>query len=437
MQQSSFLPDKSCPRTDRIIIVGAGVFGLATALELRKRGYQQVFVLDRHMPPVPDGSSVDISRVIRVDYADPFYAKLGLEALQMWRQKYDDYFNECEFALLTESIDDPRVVRTKQALRLLGQTVHTFRGGDEFKARYPLFDGDLPQHINGYSNKVCGWVNAKHVIQEVVSECTKAGISFITGKRGMVMSLLQEEKKLVGIKLASGETLTCARLILATGSWTNHLLDLHGAVVSTCHPVASIQLSKDEAAKLAKQPVTCNLTSGVFVFPPTSDNILKVARHDYGYETTLAAESRVHIRAWSSTSAPRLFRQSFKPQFIPDEADAALRAGLTLLLPQFKDHPWINRKLCWYSDTPDGDFIIDHHPDIAGLFFATGDSGHGFKFLPIIGQYVVDILEHRAPSIHRARWAYKPTGRPMCSGMNGSRGGPPRRVLTSLEQAKL
>ncbi|KAI2865529.1 hypothetical protein CBS63078_11141 [Aspergillus niger] len=374
MQQSSSTSDISIPGTDSIIIVGAGVLGLTTALELRKRGYQHVSVLDRHMPPVPDGSSVDISKAIRFDYADPFYANLGLEALKMWKQKYDEYFHECEFALMTESMDDPRLERTKEALLRLGRTVDAFRGADEFKARYPFFDGDLPQHVNGYFNKASGWANAKQAIQAVVSECTQAGIPFTTGQRGTVLSLVQAEKKIVGVKVASGETLICDWVILATGSWTNHLLDLRGAAVCTCHPMASIQLSQDEAAKLARQPVTYNLTSGVFVFPPTADNVLKLVGHGFGYETRMA-QSGMQIRPLSSISAPRLFKQSFESQFIPDDADAALRAGLSSLLPQLKDRPWINRRLCWYSNTPNGDFLIDHHPDIIGLFLATGDSG--------------------------------------------------------------
>lgn len=88
MQQPSFIPDKWIPTNDCIIIVGAGVFGLGTVLELRKRGYQYVFVLDRHMLSVSDASSVDILKVIRVDYADLFYINLGLEALKRWRENY-------------------------------------------------------------------------------------------------------------------------------------------------------------------------------------------------------------------------------------------------------------------------------------------------------------------------------------------------------------
>lgn len=249
---------------------------------------------------------------------------------------------------------------------MLGQTVYIFRGRDEFKARYLFFNRDLSRHANGYSNKACGWVNAKRAIQ-AVAECIQASISFINGQRGTGISLVQTETKLVGVKVASGETLTCGQVILATGSWTNHL-DLCGAAVSTCYPMVSIQLSEDEAAKLARQPVAYNLTSGVFIFPPTPENVLKLVRHDYKYETAMVAQSTTQIRPWSSASAPRLFKHSFEPQFITDEADAALRAGLTALLPQSKDHPWINRRLCWYLDTPKGDFIIDHHPDIASLF---------------------------------------------------------------------
>ncbi|KAM0417300.1 hypothetical protein ACHAPT_012681 [Fusarium lateritium] len=34
--------------------------------------------------PVPDGSSVDVSRVIRAEYAHPVYARLSANALKEW-----------------------------------------------------------------------------------------------------------------------------------------------------------------------------------------------------------------------------------------------------------------------------------------------------------------------------------------------------------------
>ena len=64
------------------------MFGLSTARELSRRGYSNITLLDRYLPPVPDGSSVDISRVIRLDYADDFYTTLGLEAMEGWETEY-------------------------------------------------------------------------------------------------------------------------------------------------------------------------------------------------------------------------------------------------------------------------------------------------------------------------------------------------------------
>lgn len=69
----------------RIVIIGAGAFGLGTALRLKEEGYKSVTILDRSVPPVPDGSSNDISRIIRFDYGDTIYAKIAKEAFDLWK----------------------------------------------------------------------------------------------------------------------------------------------------------------------------------------------------------------------------------------------------------------------------------------------------------------------------------------------------------------
>lgn len=53
---------------DSVLIVGAGVFGLSTAYHLLKRDYSRVTVLDKStVLPAPDGASVDINRIVRLD----------------------------------------------------------------------------------------------------------------------------------------------------------------------------------------------------------------------------------------------------------------------------------------------------------------------------------------------------------------------------------
>ncbi|PNH59678.1 hypothetical protein VD0002_g7891, partial [Verticillium dahliae] len=94
---------------------------------------------------------------------------------------------------------------------------------------------------------------------------------------------------------------------------------------------------------------------------------------------------------------------------IPAEAEADLRRVLraTVPLPQLHDRPFAAERICWYTDTPTGDFLVDYHPGWRGLFLATAGSGHGFKFLPIIGDHVVDCVEGRRPEAFDDKWRWR------------------------------
>ncbi len=56
-------------------------------------------------------------------------------------------------------------------------------------------------------------------------------------------------------------------------------------------------------------------------------------------------------------------------------------------------------KYCLYTQTKDSDFIIDRHPDYDNVAFATGFSGHGYKFAPIVGQALVDLVLKNNPTL--------------------------------------
>lgn len=56
--------------------------------------------------------------------------------------------------------------------------------------------------------------------------------------------------------------------------------------------------------------------------------------------------------------------------------------------------------------TPNQDFIISDHPHCRNLYIATGGSFHGWKFLPIIGKYVVQLLDGTLENELRLRWAW-------------------------------
>ncbi|KAF7719634.1 Uncharacterized protein PECH_004130 [Penicillium ucsense] len=425
-------------KSDSIIIVGAGVFGLSTALELNRRGYKDITVLDRYNPPAADGSSVDISRIIRIDYADPVYCKMASEAYQGWQTEYKDHYYESGFALLSQTPDNEWIAKSAATVKANGGTVEDLDDARQLLRSFPNIQSDLAG-MNGYLNRRGGWADAASSIQKLASQCSVAGVSIISGPRGSVGSLLKEGSRVVGVNLVNGGSLRASRVILSTGAWTNRLLNITHAATSSGQPVGFIQLTQDEARSLDNTPVMINMSTGVFVFPPTpGSNILKLARHGYGYanEVAIQLDGATH-----TVSAPKFESSNAGTGYIPQDADDDLRKGLKQFFPKFADRPWMNRRICWYTDTPKGDFIIDNHPSLRGLFVATGGAGHGFKFLPVLGKYIADCFENKAPAELREKWRLQeaPRESPAEKSMkgDGSRAGPPLRKLTSTEKARL
>jgi sarcosine oxidase len=46
---------------------------------------------------------------------------------------------------------------------------------------------------------------------------------------------------------------------------------------------------------------------------------------------------------------------------------------------------------CMYTTTPDEHFVIARHPAHEQVTVACGFSGHGFKFVPVVGEIVADL----------------------------------------------
>ncbi|KAI5458618.1 sarcosine oxidase [Mariannaea sp. PMI_226] len=424
-----------------IIIVGAGVFGLGLAYELTtRRGYTKVTVLDRHMPPVPDGSSVDVSRIIRSEYADPFYSNLAVDAMEQWRSPdWASQYYEAGFLMMASNRDNPymeryRAIRNEQSNKQPMEIFESHEIASKVKALYPGVQADL-EGFTAIHNTLGGWANAQAAIQGLATRCSLAGVSFITGERGTAVSLEKDGDRVTGVRTAAGTSLYADAVVLATGAWSNLLVpDMGHNILAVGQPVAFIQLSPEEAERLSKMPVMINITSGVFCFPPTPDTRqLKLARHGFGYATKVDLENRV-------VSAPMLKGNNASSGYLPADAEAALREGARSFFPEFGNRPWVKLRMCWYTDTPKGDFMVDWHPKLKGLFFATGGSGHAFKFLPVLGSQVADVFEDKASPALREKWAARPAHSEtpsMVMAGDGSRGGPPMRVITSQEQAKL
>ena len=64
-------------KSDSIIIIGAGAFGLSTALHLLRSGYTNLTVLEKdEQIPSRYSAANDLNKIVRAEYEDPFYTEL-------------------------------------------------------------------------------------------------------------------------------------------------------------------------------------------------------------------------------------------------------------------------------------------------------------------------------------------------------------------------
>jgi glycine/D-amino acid oxidase-like deaminating enzyme len=120
--------------------------------------------------------------------------------------------------------------------------------------------------------------------------------------------------------------------------------------------------------------------TGWYGFPAGPDGVVKIGHHGSGYAG-----------------------DPDDPPPVPREWEERCRAFLQGSLPGLASAPLVGTRTCFYCDSRDGDFWIDRDPDRAGLVLATGGSGHGFKFAPVLGDLVADVVEG-APALERFSW---------------------------------
>src|SRR5207302_4351953 len=72
---------------------------------------------------------------------------------------------------------------------------------------------------------------------------------------------------------------------------------------------------------------------------------------------------------------------------------------LQALLPALEQAELVHVDSCMYDVTPDEDFILDHHPHDPRIIFATGLTGHGFKFGPLLGELLSSMICETPPPV--------------------------------------
>ena len=298
----------------------------------------------------------------------------------------------------------------------------------------------------GYLNRRAGWADAEASMRWLRRQVESIGrVSFV---KGTVKRLsFAENGNILGATLSDGSNLHADLTILSAGAWTPALLDLRGIVQATGQAMAYIELSDEEAAELSTTPTQLNMSTGMtkhagcfciapphpsrkIPFPGNDRRLFwKMARHGHGYlnMTTIPHPedaSKPDITISVPCTNPN---DPMATQKIPQEATDICRAYLeSVVAPDspLVRRPFVYTRICHYADTASGDWLIDYHPKYnKTLFVATGDSGHGFKFLPVIGDHIVECILGRCPEEFKTKWCWRdPVPYESWPG-DGSRGG--------------
>jgi sarcosine oxidase/L-pipecolate oxidase len=290
----------------------------------------------------------------------------------------------------------------------------------------------------GYVNWSSGWADAEGAMIWFREEVEKLGrVKFV--EAGVKKVLIDHKTNTVsGVRLHDSTELKADLTILAAGAWTASLIDLRGICKATGQVLCYMPVSAAEEETLSKHPTILNLSHGLFMIPPAK-GLLKVARHGHGYlnPTTIPHPESEDLNDTITISLPYTHVDD-PSQRVPDEGQRQCRDFLASIHPSLAipSRPFTKSKICWYTDTRDGDFLISYHPKYKGLFVATGGSGHGFKFLPVIGDSILECIQGRTLEDFKGRWEWPKERIPdeQWSG-DGSRGGPVGMILKD-EMAK-
>ena len=368
-------------------MAGAGVFGVSAAIALTSRGFE-VDLVDPGPLPRPEAASTDISKIVRMDYgSDDLYSELMERALPLWRawntRWREELYHQDGFLVLADAPLRPGGFE-HDSLRTLTARGHPVEQIDSAKlaSRFPAWAAS--RYPDGYFNPNAGWVESGRALSRMIDDARHAGVRVRAGEG--ISRWIEDGARVGGIVTTKGERLPCDVVLLAAGAWTPLLApQLAWAMWPVAQPVFHLRPEDPAAWRPPRFTVwaAAIATTGWYGFPANASGIVKIANHGPGRRV--------------DPDAPRV---------IEPGDEQRLREFLRESLPALAEAPLVLAKTCLYCDAFDGDFWIGRDPDRPGLAVAAGDSGHGFKFAPVLGEVIADAIEEK-PSRFTERFAWR------------------------------
>jgi sarcosine oxidase len=397
-----------------VVVVGAGLLGLAAARALTRRG-ADVIVLEQGQAGHEQGGSKGSCRIFRLGYPDPGYVALARRARQPWAELED----ECGQRLLhpvPQLTFGPALDEVSQAMHRAGADCTLLPGG-AVAARFPQLTIGGPALLEPESCVISAAAALQALaaaVPDVRTEVTVTGLA----DDGRQVTVRTADPQTAGLETAgscaagagqgilmaraagAGQGIVTARAaVVCAGPWTSGLLAAGGIGVpsgATLEQVGYLApAATGDAADLTpgahQGPAAANVAPApwpalpIFIghggqesygLPVPGSPLYKIGLHHSGPEADLSALDQR-----------------------PDDRLTARLTGLARrYLPGLHPEP-VQTERCVYDNTPDEDFIVDR---IGNVVIGSGTSGHGFKFGPLLGEWLASLADG-APAAPAAR----------------------------------
>lgn len=362
-----------------VIVIGLGAMGSSAARHLAARG-QRVLGIEQFGPAHTLGSSHGGTRIVRKAYFEkPDYVPLLMRAYQLWDELSAAFgtqlFTRCGALMMGPPAS--AVVSGTLASARRWSLPHEVLDSAALQARYPQFA--MPDDQLAVFEADAGFALPEATVLANLELAADAGAE-------LWFDTVVEQIELgpAGVHVvAGGEELTAPRAVIATGAWADRLAKLDGypfAVqrqsVHWLRPSTSVtDFSADKfPVYMWSQPVPAGAALvELYGFP-----------HQPGEEGVKAA----------------LYHDGLHTDVDPDTVDRvirdcdcqAVRELIAGAIPALAGD-CVAGSVCMYPGVPDDDFLLGIHPGSSGrVVLALGFSGHGFKFVPVVGEIIAELV---------------------------------------------
>jgi glycine/D-amino acid oxidase-like deaminating enzyme len=339
------------------VVLGAGVFGAWTALHLRRTG-RTVALVDPYGAGNSRSSSGGETRILRAGYgADEIYTRWAMRSRNLWLEFFDQIGRPELFqstgVLWTPAPGDARSAAMRAAFQKYGVESHLL-APSELSRSFPQFC--FRDEREGLYETQAGVILARRAVQAVVAQAVREGVKY------------SEDA-------GSGRDHAGA-IVYACGPWLPKVFPdlLGGRIRPTRQEIFFFGTPPgDPSFAPPRMPAWTDITEehGAYTIPNVENRGLKLAFDKHGDE------------------------------FDPDTGDRivrgleAARSFLAERFPALAGAPLIESRVCQYSNTSNGDFLIDRHPDHDNVWLVGGGSGHGFKHGPAVGEHACALIDGR------------------------------------------